>query len=100
MKQRRDDGEYDPTNAETFCIVNTDGEHIKTFEWNDATQVTDTETNEKLTYKINNDNLILYEVMPGANDTYDAIEMKYIVTRDFIEGKIVQFHKNVRLAGK
>lgn len=91
---------YAPTNAETFCIVNINGEHIETFEWNDATQVTDTETNEKLTYKINKDNLILYELTPGVNDTYNAVEMKYTVKRDLIEGEIVQFHKNVLLAGK
>ncbi|MCI8345066.1 MAG: hypothetical protein HFJ42_03725 [Clostridia bacterium] len=101
VKQRINDGEYEPTNAETFCIVNTNGEHIETFEWNDATQITDTETNEKLTYKINNDSLILYEDWPGDQiGTYYATEIRYTVIRDYIKGKIIKIHKNVILAGK
>lgn len=100
VKQKHDDGEYETVNRRTFCIVNTNGEHIQTFKWDDATQIFDIQTNEQFTYKIDNNGLILYKTIDAENDTNEAIEIKYTVIRDFIKDEIVQFHKNIGLAGK
>lgn len=97
IKNKHNDGEYEPVNNVKFCIINTNGEHIDTLEWNDATQISDVKTGQRLTYEINDDSIILYEVGYSG-----AMKMKYTVIRDFIKKEILKsYNQNeVSLAGK
>lgn len=97
IKTKYNNGESEPVNHLKCCVINVDGEHIDTLEWNDATQIHDVKTQKQLTYEINNDNIILYELSSnGAN------KMKYSAIRDIMKKELLKVYNEneVSLAGK
>lgn len=89
--------DFDPVEFATFCILTTNGEHIETLEWSNATSVTVIETGESLKYKIEKDRLEITEI----NGT-EATIFEYRVYNNCVTAKIAKFYESneVSLAGK
>lgn len=97
VKNKFNNGEPEPVNHVRFCIINTNGEHIDTLEWDDATRIHVIKTGEELTYEINNDSLILYE-MTGSS----VLKREYTVKRDYMNEKLLEIYDydELTFAGK
>jgi len=83
VKAQKADGEFQAVNYVQFCIINTEGEHIGTLKWDDATEIYIKETFEQLKYEINKDYLIIE----------DSATWKYFVTRDYMDRDLIKVYR-------
>ena len=97
LKGKKYDGQTDAVNRARFCIISTNGQHIGTFSWDDATHISLKATGERLTYEVNEDALVITKISGNGAST-----VQYTVVRDIIREKYLKHYseKDVNLAGK